>query len=223
MRTSPAWPPRRDRRRAGSRRPSRAGLVPNRGRPRRARPHRDGSGRRSTPRTRRRRRGGPAAGTSSHRPGGTRGASCPIVAALRTWAADSSACGAPSRARTRSSACPVPAGTRRGDAGSCPPAGAAMSTPSLPTSTAAGMAHGARGSRQRRRPRVTWMPRSWRCSGAFPPSCASRCSGASCGVSTPIADMLGHDGTRMTALVYRHAVAPTVDAAAAPMQALFGA
>ena len=28
-----------------------------------------------------------------------------------------------------------------------------------------------------------------------------------------VADVLGHDGTRMTALVYRHAVAPTVDGA----------
>lgn len=37
-----------------------------------------------------------------------------------------------------------------------------------------------------------------------------------------IADMLGHDGTRMTSLVYRHAVAPTIDAAAAPTQAMFG-
>ena len=26
-----------------------------------------------------------------------------------------------------------------------------------------------------------------------------------------IADVLGHDGTRMTAQIYRHAVAPTID------------
>jgi hypothetical protein len=37
-----------------------------------------------------------------------------------------------------------------------------------------------------------------------------------------VADVLGHNGTRMAALVYRHVVAPTVDAGAAPMQALLG-
>ncbi len=37
-----------------------------------------------------------------------------------------------------------------------------------------------------------------------------------------IADVLGHDGTRMTALVYRHATAPTVAVAVAPMEAMFG-
>ena len=37
-----------------------------------------------------------------------------------------------------------------------------------------------------------------------------------------IADLLGHDGTRMTALVYRHAVAPTVGAGVAPMTEMFG-
>lgn len=37
-----------------------------------------------------------------------------------------------------------------------------------------------------------------------------------------IADVVGHDGTRMTAGVYRHAVTPSVDAAVAPMEALFG-
>jgi integrase len=37
-----------------------------------------------------------------------------------------------------------------------------------------------------------------------------------------IADVLGHDGTRMTAQVYRHAVAPTVAAGVAPMECLFG-
>jgi integrase len=37
-----------------------------------------------------------------------------------------------------------------------------------------------------------------------------------------VADVLGHDGTRMTALVYRHAVSPTVSAAVAPMESLFG-
>jgi len=37
-----------------------------------------------------------------------------------------------------------------------------------------------------------------------------------------VADVLGHDGTRMAALVYRHVLAPTVDAGAAPMQALLG-
>jgi integrase len=37
-----------------------------------------------------------------------------------------------------------------------------------------------------------------------------------------VADTLGHDGTRMVREVYRHAVAPTVDAAADPMQRLFG-
>jgi hypothetical protein len=35
--------------------------------------------------------------------------------------------------------------------------------------------------------------------------------------------MLGHDGTRMTAQVYRHAVAPTVAAGVAPMERMFGA
>lgn len=37
-----------------------------------------------------------------------------------------------------------------------------------------------------------------------------------------IADTLGHEGTRMVTLVYRHAIAPTVEAAAGPMQQLFG-
>lgn len=37
-----------------------------------------------------------------------------------------------------------------------------------------------------------------------------------------VADVLGHNGTRMAALVYRHVLAPTVDAGAAPMQALLG-
>jgi hypothetical protein len=37
-----------------------------------------------------------------------------------------------------------------------------------------------------------------------------------------VADVLGHNGPRMAALVYRHVLAPTVDAAAAPMQALLG-
>jgi integrase len=37
-----------------------------------------------------------------------------------------------------------------------------------------------------------------------------------------VADTLGHDGTRMVREVYRHAVAPAVDAAADPMQRLFG-
>jgi integrase len=37
-----------------------------------------------------------------------------------------------------------------------------------------------------------------------------------------VADVLGHDGTRMAAQVYRHAVAPTVGAASAPMQRLLG-
>ncbi len=37
-----------------------------------------------------------------------------------------------------------------------------------------------------------------------------------------VSDVLGHDGTRMTAEVYRHAVKPTVDAAVAPMERLFG-
>jgi integrase len=38
-----------------------------------------------------------------------------------------------------------------------------------------------------------------------------------------VADVLRHDGTRMVAQVYRHAVAPTVDVAAVPMQRLLGA
>jgi hypothetical protein len=37
-----------------------------------------------------------------------------------------------------------------------------------------------------------------------------------------VADLLGHDGTRMVAQVYLHAVAPTVDVAAARMGRLFG-
>ena len=37
-----------------------------------------------------------------------------------------------------------------------------------------------------------------------------------------IADTLGHEGTRMVTLVYRHAIAPTVEAAAGPMGQLFG-
>ncbi len=35
-----------------------------------------------------------------------------------------------------------------------------------------------------------------------------------------VADVLGHDSTRMAALVYRHVLAPTVRAGAAPMQSL---
>lgn len=37
-----------------------------------------------------------------------------------------------------------------------------------------------------------------------------------------VADVLGHDGTRMAARFYRHAVAPAVGAAVAPMEAMFG-
>jgi integrase len=37
-----------------------------------------------------------------------------------------------------------------------------------------------------------------------------------------VADVLGHNGTRMAALVYRHVLAPTVEAGAAPMQELLG-
>jgi hypothetical protein len=37
-----------------------------------------------------------------------------------------------------------------------------------------------------------------------------------------VPDLLGHDGTRMVAQVYRHAVAPTVDVAAARMERLLG-
>jgi integrase len=36
-----------------------------------------------------------------------------------------------------------------------------------------------------------------------------------------VADVLGHDGTRMTAQVYRHRVAPTVGAAVSPMESMF--
>jgi integrase len=36
-----------------------------------------------------------------------------------------------------------------------------------------------------------------------------------------VADVLGHDGTRMAEDVYRHAVAPTVGAGVAPMEAMF--
>lgn len=38
-----------------------------------------------------------------------------------------------------------------------------------------------------------------------------------------VADLLGHDGTRMVAQVYRHAVSPTVDVAASRMERLLGA
>lgn len=38
-----------------------------------------------------------------------------------------------------------------------------------------------------------------------------------------VADILGHDGTRMAARFNRHAVAPAVGAAVAPMEAMFGA
>lgn len=37
-----------------------------------------------------------------------------------------------------------------------------------------------------------------------------------------VADVPGHNGTLMAALVYRHVLAPTVEAGAAPMQALLG-
>jgi integrase len=37
-----------------------------------------------------------------------------------------------------------------------------------------------------------------------------------------IADLVGHDGTRMTAKTYRHVVTPSIDAAAGPMEELFG-
>ena len=37
-----------------------------------------------------------------------------------------------------------------------------------------------------------------------------------------VADVLGHNGTRMAALVYRHVLASTVEAGAMPMQALLG-
>jgi hypothetical protein len=35
-----------------------------------------------------------------------------------------------------------------------------------------------------------------------------------------VVDVLEHDSTRMAALVYRHVLAPTVEAGAAPMQSL---
>jgi hypothetical protein len=35
-----------------------------------------------------------------------------------------------------------------------------------------------------------------------------------------VADVLGHDSTRMPGLVYRHVLAPTVEAGAMPMQAM---
>ncbi|MBA3267891.1 MAG: site-specific integrase, partial [Acidimicrobiia bacterium] len=37
-----------------------------------------------------------------------------------------------------------------------------------------------------------------------------------------VADILGHDGTRMAVRFYRHAVSPTVAGAVAPMEAMFG-
>ncbi|CAN5408811.1 hypothetical protein BH18ACT1_BH18ACT1_12910 [soil metagenome] len=37
-----------------------------------------------------------------------------------------------------------------------------------------------------------------------------------------VADVVGHSGTRMTAGVYRHAVAPAATAGAGPMEAMFG-
>lgn len=38
-----------------------------------------------------------------------------------------------------------------------------------------------------------------------------------------VMDLLGHVDTRMLERVYRHRVRPTVEAAAAPMERLFGA
>lgn len=35
-----------------------------------------------------------------------------------------------------------------------------------------------------------------------------------------VADVLGHDSTRMAGLVYRHVLAPTVEAGAVPMRSL---
>jgi len=37
-----------------------------------------------------------------------------------------------------------------------------------------------------------------------------------------VADVLGHNGTRMAALVYRHVLAATIEAGAGPMQTLLG-
>jgi integrase len=37
-----------------------------------------------------------------------------------------------------------------------------------------------------------------------------------------VADVLGHNGTRMAGLVYRHVLAPTIEAGTAPMQAMLG-
>ena len=37
-----------------------------------------------------------------------------------------------------------------------------------------------------------------------------------------IADVMGHDGTRMTSQVYRHVVTPSIGAAAGPMGEIFG-
>jgi integrase len=60
----------------------------------------------------------------------------------------------------------------------------------------------------------SWHPHELRQSTASPLSAA--------GVPLEhIADVLGHDGTRMTALVYRHAVAPTTSAGVAPMESMF--
>jgi hypothetical protein len=40
---------------------------------------------------------------------------------------------------------------------------------------------------------------------------------------TDIADLVGHDSTRMTSGIYRHVLAPAVTAAVAPMQEMFDA
>lgn len=56
-------------------------------------------------------------------------------------------------------------------------------------------------------------------------SCATRPCSLLSAAGVPlehVADILGHDGTRMAARFYRHAVTPAVGAAVAPMEAMFG-
>ncbi len=55
----------------------------------------------------------------------------------------------------------------------------------------------------------------------LPHSCVSILSASGVRVEQ-IADLVGHDGTRMTAKFYRHAVTPSVDAAVGPVEELFG-
>jgi len=95
---------------------------------------------------------------------------------------------------------------------------------------------GSGGNTNRHTGGCTSTPASSRCpeagGGAWTPDLAAAAKGVACSLyasavefSVPlehIADVAGHDGTRMTGGIYRHVLAPVISHAAEPMDRLFG-